>query len=59
MTLTKRSTKGSALTYTEMDNKGRLTKNIEYDLGSILSEYHILRDEDGVTEYHKQNGVLD
>ena len=45
--------------YTEMDNKGRLTKNIEYDLGSILSEYHILRDEDGVTEYHKQNGVLD
>ena len=44
--------------YTELDNKGRLTKNIEYELGSIISEYHILRDENGVTEYHKKNGVL-
>ena len=45
--------------YTEYDSKGRLTANIEYDLGNILTEYHITRDEGGSTEYHKKNGVLD
>ena len=45
--------------YTELDNKGRITKKIEYDQGEILSEYHIIRDETSMTEYHKKNGVLE
>ena len=45
--------------YSEYDNKGRITKKIEYKEGSILSEHHIIRDASGITEYHKSNGVLD
>ena len=45
--------------YTEFDNKGRLIKNINYDNGKILSEYHMLRDNSGSIEFHKKDGVLD
>ena len=45
--------------YTELDDQGRLIKSIEYNEGSVLTEYHIQRDESGTTEYHKRNGVLD
>ena len=45
--------------YTELDQKGLITKNIEYKNGSILSEYHVIRDDKGITEYNKKNGVLE
>ena len=45
--------------YTELDTDGRVVKNIIYDVGEIISEYHVVRDGTGFTEYHKQNGVLD
>ena len=45
--------------HTELDQKGRLTKSMVYDEGLILTEYHINRDKNGATEYHKRNGVLD
>ena len=44
-------------THTEYDH-GRLVANIEYNEGNIISEYHVVHDEDGLTEYYKKDGVL-
>ena len=45
-------------THAEYDHEGRLVANIEYNEGNIISEYHVVHDEDGLTEYYKKDGVL-
>ena len=36
-----------------------IIKNINYNAGEIISEYHLSRDYSGSTEFHKKNGMLD
>jgi len=43
----------------DLDKNGLVTKNIDFNLGLVLSEYHVLREDDAITEFHKKNGVLD
>ena len=45
--------------HTKFDSLGRMTQNIEYVQGTILAEYHINRNDEGFTEFHKKNGVLE
>ena len=45
--------------YTELDENGQVTKSIEYLDDRIISEYHVIRDDTGILEYHKKNGILD
>lgn len=45
--------------YTELDKNGQVTKSIEYHDDRIISEYHVTRDDTGILEYHKKDGILD
>ena len=44
--------------YTEWNEDGRLTKDIEYDMGMPLTEYVVEYQGDGYLELNRRNGEL-